>query len=93
MGTSAFAAFMASLTNKKFTATQYALLTSIMDCRACWPRPHRIRRPAGWMGVVFILCTLAAVPGMMLLSRFAPWRPQLPRPPTAQHGLKRLRSH
>jgi PAT family beta-lactamase induction signal transducer AmpG len=26
----------------------------------------------------FILCTLAAVPGMMLLSRFAPWRPQTP---------------
>ena len=30
MGTSAYVAFMASLTNKRFTATQYALLTSLM---------------------------------------------------------------
>ena len=30
MGTAAYAAFMASITNKKFTATQYALLTSLM---------------------------------------------------------------
>ena len=30
MGTAAFVAFMASITNKKFTATQYALLTSLM---------------------------------------------------------------
>lgn len=30
MGTAAYAAFMASITNKKFTATQYALLSSLM---------------------------------------------------------------
>ena len=30
MGTAAFVAFMASITNKKFTATQYALLSSLM---------------------------------------------------------------
>ncbi|UCD82175.1 MAG: AmpG family muropeptide MFS transporter, partial [Desulfobacterales bacterium] len=30
MGTAAYAGFMASITNKKFTATQYALLTSLM---------------------------------------------------------------
>jgi hypothetical protein len=30
MGTSAYAAFMASITDKRFTATQYALLTSLM---------------------------------------------------------------
>ena len=30
MGTAAFVAFMASITNKQFTATQYALLTSLM---------------------------------------------------------------
>jgi PAT family beta-lactamase induction signal transducer AmpG len=30
MGTAAFLAFMASITHKKFTATQYALLTSLM---------------------------------------------------------------
>ena len=30
MGTAAFVAYMASITNKKFTATQYAMLTSLM---------------------------------------------------------------
>ncbi|MCA9476339.1 MAG: muropeptide MFS transporter AmpG, partial [Nitrospira sp.] len=30
LGQTAFVAFMASLTNKRFTATQYALLTSFM---------------------------------------------------------------
>ncbi|MBW2740794.1 MAG: AmpG family muropeptide MFS transporter, partial [Deltaproteobacteria bacterium] len=30
MGTAAYVAFMASITNKKFTATQYALLSSLM---------------------------------------------------------------
>ena len=30
MGTAAFVAYMASITNKRFTATQYALLTSVM---------------------------------------------------------------
>ena len=30
MGTAAYVAFMASITNKKFTATQYALITSLM---------------------------------------------------------------
>ena len=30
MGTTAYVAFMASITNKKFTAIQYALLSSLM---------------------------------------------------------------
>ena len=30
MGTAAYSAYMASLTNKQFTATQYALLTALM---------------------------------------------------------------
>src|SRR5690606_9958007 len=31
MGTAAFVGFMGTLTNKRFTATQYALLTSLMS--------------------------------------------------------------
>jgi PAT family beta-lactamase induction signal transducer AmpG len=79
MGTSAFVAFMASLTNKKFTATQYALLTSIMGLpRVLAAAPTGFAaQQVGWEWF-FILCTLAAVPGMLLLSRFAPWRPQTP---------------
>lgn len=75
MGTSAFVAFMASLTNKKFTATQYALLTSIMGLpRVLASAPTGFAaKHMGWEAF-FILCTLAAIPGMLLLPRFAPWR-------------------
>lgn len=75
MGTAAFVAFMASITNKKFTATQYALLTSIMGV----PRVLA-SAPTGWMAksagwpLFFMGCTLAAIPGMLLLFKFAPWQ-------------------
>ncbi len=74
MGTAAFVAFMAALTNKRFTATQYALLSSLMGI----PRVMA-SAPTGfmvewldWQGF-FIFCTLAALPGMLLLLKFAPW--------------------
>jgi PAT family beta-lactamase induction signal transducer AmpG len=75
MGTAAYAAFMASITNKKFTATQYALLTSLMGI----PRvvvsagTGFMAQFMGWTGF-FIFCTLIAVPGMLLLFKFAPWQ-------------------
>jgi PAT family beta-lactamase induction signal transducer AmpG len=93
MGTSAFAAFMASLTNKKFTATQYALLTSIMGLPrvlASAPTGFAAQR-MGWEWF-FILCTLAAVPGMMLLPRFAPWRPKASAAVDDTARPRRLRS-
>ena len=75
MGTAAFAAFMASITNKKFTATQYALLTSLMGIPrvfASAPTGFMVKR-IGWDGF-FITCALLAIPGMLLLVKFAPWR-------------------
>jgi PAT family beta-lactamase induction signal transducer AmpG len=77
MGTSAFVAFMASLTNRKFTATQYALLTSIMGLpRVLASAPTGFAaKHLGWEGF-FIFCTLAAIPGMLSLYRVAPWRAQ-----------------
>jgi PAT family beta-lactamase induction signal transducer AmpG len=77
MGTSAFVAFMASLTNKKFTATQYALLTSIMGLpRVLASAPTGLAaKQLGWEWF-FLLCTLAAIPGMLVLPRVAPWRTQ-----------------
>ncbi|RLC22975.1 MAG: AmpG family muropeptide MFS transporter [Deltaproteobacteria bacterium] len=74
MGTAAFVAFMASITNKKFTATQYALLTSLMGIpRVLASAPTGfLARDLGWAGF-FIACTLIAVPGMLLLLKFAPW--------------------
>ncbi|MCK5404086.1 MAG: AmpG family muropeptide MFS transporter [Desulfobulbaceae bacterium] len=74
MGTAAFVAFMASITNKKFTATQYALLTSFMGV----PRvlissvTGFMAEGLGWF-VFFLFCTFIAIPGMLLLVKFAPW--------------------
>ncbi|HJP19882.1 MAG TPA: AmpG family muropeptide MFS transporter [Nitrospinota bacterium] len=75
LGTSAFVAFMASLTNKKFTATQYALLSSLMGVpRVFASAPTGFMVEAmGWSGF-FIFCALIAIPGMLLLLKFAPWR-------------------
>jgi PAT family beta-lactamase induction signal transducer AmpG len=80
MGTSAFAAFIASLTNKKFTATQYALLTSVVGLpRVLASAPTGLAaKHVGWEWF-FIGCTLAALPGLLVLARVAPWPvPALP---------------
>ena len=80
MGTAAYAAFMASITNKKFTATQYALLSSLMGI----PRVMA-SAPTGFMAknfgweAFFVLCALMAVPGMMLLFKCAPWHSAVKR--------------
>ncbi|MFQ5684067.1 MAG: AmpG family muropeptide MFS transporter [Candidatus Binatia bacterium] len=72
MGTAAYVAFMASLTNKKFTATQYALLTSLMGVpRVIASAPTGfLAQIMGWEGF-FIFCTLSAVPGLLLLLRLS----------------------
>jgi len=74
MGTSAYVAFMASLTNKRFTATQYALLSSLMGIpRVLVSAPSGyLAQGLGW-GPFFIFCTLIALPGLALLFKFAPW--------------------
>ena len=74
MGTAAFVAFMASITNKKFTATQYALLSSLMGVpRVMASAPTGfMAKHIGWEGF-FIFCTFIAIPGLLLLMKFAPW--------------------
>ena len=74
MGTAAFVAFMASITNKKFTATQYALLTSLIGLPRALASSVTglIAKNIGWEGF-FIGCTLIAIPGMLLLLKCAPW--------------------
>lgn len=73
MGTAAFVAYMASITNKKFTATQYALLTSLMGVprvMASAPTGY-LAENFGWI-TFFIICTLIAIPGMIMLIKIAP---------------------
>jgi PAT family beta-lactamase induction signal transducer AmpG len=74
MGTAAYVAFMASITNKKFTATQYALLSSLMGIpRVIASAPTGfMAKNMGWFSF-FMACALIAIPGMLLLLKFAPW--------------------
>lgn len=74
MGTAAYVAFMASIIDRRFTATQYALLSSLMGVpRVLASAPTGfLAKNIGWEGF-FIFCTLIAIPGMLLLLKFAPW--------------------
>jgi PAT family beta-lactamase induction signal transducer AmpG len=76
MGTAAYAAFMASLTNKRFTATQYALLTSLMGVpmHIFGAYTGVLQTQLGWAGF-FVFCTVIAIPGLVLLALFKKWGP------------------
>lgn len=71
VGTIAFVAFMSNTANKKFTATQYALLSSFAGIpRVLISMPTGyLAKNLGWTPY-FIFCTLAAIPGMLLLLYF-----------------------
>jgi PAT family beta-lactamase induction signal transducer AmpG len=74
MGSAAQLAFMASITDKRFTATQYALLSSLAGIPrviASAPTGYMAKH-MGWEAF-FIMCALIAIPGMLLLIKFAPW--------------------
>ncbi len=76
MGTAAYVAYMASITHKKFTATQYALLSSLMGApRVIAAAPTGfLAKSMGWESF-FIFCSLMAAPGILLLLKIAPWNP------------------
>ena len=75
MGTAAYVAYMASITNKKFTATQYALLSSLMGVpRVLASAPTGFMAQAMGWAWFFIACTLVAVPGLVLLRWVAAMR-------------------
>jgi PAT family beta-lactamase induction signal transducer AmpG len=70
MGTAAYVAFMASITDKRFTATQYALLSSLMGIpRVVASAPTGLlAKHMGWEWF-FLFCTLVAIPGLLLIFR------------------------
>ncbi len=75
LGTAAFVAFIARATHPLYTATQFALFSSL----AAVPRTF-VNAATGWlvewMGWTsfFLLCVVLALPGMALLFKVAPWR-------------------
>ncbi|NOX35202.1 MAG: AmpG family muropeptide MFS transporter [Deltaproteobacteria bacterium] len=74
LGQAAYATYMAIQTNKRFTATQYALLTSLMAVPGVVAASATgyMAKYFGW-DVFYILCALIAIPGMLLLLKIAPW--------------------
>ncbi len=74
LGTAAFVAFIAQTTNPLYTATQFALFTSL----AAVPRTFANAATGylveyfGWTHF-FVLCFILAIPGMLLLLKVAPW--------------------
>ena len=74
LGTAAFVSFIARETNPAYTATQFALLTSFsaVPRTFCNAATGFLVEGLGWENF-FILCTLLAIPGMLLLFKVAPW--------------------
>ena len=73
MGTSAFLALLMSLCNKRFTATQYALLSSLASLGRVFVGPSAgfIVEYAGWANF-FLFAAIAAIPGLALLYHLKP---------------------
>lgn len=74
LGQAAYATYMAVQTNKRFTATQYALLTSLMGVPGVFAAAVTgyIIEFSGW-NFFYFFCAAAALPGMLLLFKIAPW--------------------
>ncbi|CAG7857553.1 Anhydromuropeptide permease [biofilm metagenome] len=75
LGTAAFVAFIARTTHPLYTATQFALFTSLAAV------PRTLANAATgymveWLGweTFFVVCFFIAIPGMMLLIKVAPWQ-------------------
>jgi PAT family beta-lactamase induction signal transducer AmpG len=75
LGLAAFTAYLARTTDARYTATQFALFSSLAAV------PRTVANAAtgylvaqwGWLHF-FFLCALFAVPGMILLLKVAPWK-------------------
>jgi MFS transporter, PAT family, beta-lactamase induction signal transducer AmpG len=74
MGSAALLAFMAALTNRQFTATQFALLSTLATLpRSLLSAPSGLMAEAlGWPQF-FIVCALLAIPGLLLLPLVRQW--------------------
>lgn len=76
LGTAAFVAFIARSTNRAYTATQLALLTSLTGVPRTFANAGTgyLVEAYGYTSF-FLLCTAVALPGMVMLFWVAPWGP------------------
>jgi PAT family beta-lactamase induction signal transducer AmpG len=74
MGTGAFSVLLLRLTQKRFSATQYALLSSLFSLPRILAGPVAgiIADKLGWRDF-FILTVFTGIPGLVMLHRFVPW--------------------
>ncbi|HUP89941.1 MAG TPA: AmpG family muropeptide MFS transporter [Longimicrobiales bacterium] len=75
-----FLAFMMSMCNPQFSATQFALLSSLMATSRVWivaPAGALVER-VGWHNY-FLIALAAVLPSLLLLPLVAPWRMEQPR--------------
>jgi MFS transporter, PAT family, beta-lactamase induction signal transducer AmpG len=86
--TAVFVGFMMSLCSRRFSATQYALLTSLMAfARDLIVAPAgRVAEITGWP-TYFLLTMAVGVPALMLLPLVVPWGAEHPRGAAAHTGL------
>ncbi len=74
LGTAAFTAFIAQTTDPRYTATQFALFTSLSAVPRTFINATTgfIVAETGWFNF-FLICFVLGIPGMMLLPKVAPW--------------------
>jgi PAT family beta-lactamase induction signal transducer AmpG len=74
LGTIALTAFIARETSRAFTATQFALFTSFIAVPRTFANASTgfLIEAMGYTQF-FLLCTVVAVPGMLMLFKVAPW--------------------
>jgi len=73
MGTGAFSVLLLRLTEKRFSATQYALFSSLFGLPRLLAGPLTgfLVNAVGWR-TFFLITLFCGVPGMVLLARFVP---------------------
>jgi PAT family beta-lactamase induction signal transducer AmpG len=74
LGSGAFGVLLLRLTQKRFSATQYALFSSLFSLPRVTAGPVAgvLADAIGWRDF-FILTVAFGVPGMVMLARFVPW--------------------
>jgi PAT family beta-lactamase induction signal transducer AmpG len=75
LATAAFTAFMMSMCDKRYTATQFALLTSFMALtRIMVQTPSGfVAQNLGWE-MYFIVSIIISIPGLLMLLRYDKWQ-------------------
>jgi len=74
LGMGAFGVLLLRMTQKRFSATQYALFSSLfaLPRLIAGPVTGVVVHAVGWTSF-FVFTMLAGIPGLVLLARFSPW--------------------